>query len=78
VDITAKTDPELSNEDQIVCTVAEKDTTFVGNNSLRLDVTSTTPNVFGGSSENGVLVGQADQTTYVLDAPHSNYIVKIE
>ncbi|KAG2186940.1 hypothetical protein INT44_003168 [Umbelopsis vinacea] len=78
VDITAKTDSEQSSDEQIVCTVAEKDTTYVGNSSLRPDVNATIPNVFGGSSENGVLVGQADQTTYVLDAPHSEYTVKIQ
>jgi len=77
VDITTATDPEVSNDDTIVCTVAEKDTTYVGNNSLKPDVVSTNSHIFGGSSENGVLVGQSDQTTYVLDAPHSNYVVKI-
>ncbi|KAI8581547.1 hypothetical protein K450DRAFT_231836 [Umbelopsis ramanniana AG] len=78
VDITAKTESEQSNGEQIVCTVAEKDTTYIGNNSFKPDVNSTTSNVFGGSSENGILVGQADQTTYVLDAPHSEYTVKIQ
>jgi hypothetical protein len=78
VDITPKTDTELPDDNQIICTVGEKDATLVNNPALRTDVVSTTPNVFGGSSENGVLVGPSHQTTYVLDAPHSSYVVEIE
>jgi hypothetical protein len=57
--------------------VTDKNATLDISKTFKTDIVATTPDVFGGSSENGVLVGLADQSTYVLDAPYSSYVVEI-
>jgi hypothetical protein len=66
-----------NNQSQIICSVTDKNATLDISKTFKTDIVATTPDVFGGSSENGVLVGLADQSTYVLDAPYSSYVVEI-
>jgi len=68
---------ETDNRSRIICSVTDKDATLDFSETIRAHIVSTTPDIFGGSSENGVLVGLPNQTTFVLDAPYSSYVVKM-
>jgi hypothetical protein len=66
---------ESSDQNQIVCSVTDKDATIDFSKTLKQDMESELPTIFGGSSENGALVGLPNQPTYVLDAPYSHYVI---
>ncbi|KAG2178099.1 hypothetical protein INT43_003352 [Umbelopsis isabellina] len=63
------------DQKQIICSVTDKDGTIEFSKSLKQDIESMIPAVFGGSSENGALVGLPNQPTYVFDAPYSHYVI---
>lgn len=64
-----------SDQNQMIYSVTDKDGTIEFSKSMKQDIESMLPAVFGGSSENGVLVGLPNQPTYVLDAPYSHYVI---